>query len=60
MERRVRGDAVPFLGICVGMQLLATRGLEHCATAGLDWIPGEVRLIDAADPTIKVPQYGLE
>jgi glutamine amidotransferase len=38
---RVRG--APFLGVCVGMQLLATRGLEFGETAGLDWIAGEVR-----------------
>ncbi|MGB3739511.1 MAG: imidazole glycerol phosphate synthase subunit HisH [Pontixanthobacter sp.] len=58
MERRVRRDAVPFLGICVGMQLLATRGLEHGETGGLDWIPGKVRAIEAADKAIKVPHMG--
>ena len=48
----------PFLGICVGMQLLATRGLEHQVTAGLNWIPGDVRAIAPADPTLKVPHMG--
>ena len=48
----------PFLGICVGMQLLATRGLEHGVTPGLGWIPGEVVAIEPADPAIKVPHMG--
>ena len=50
--------ARPFLGICVGMQLLASRGVEHGITPGLDWIGGEVRLIDRTDPAIKVPHMG--
>ena len=58
MEQRVIGDAVPFLGICVGMQLLATRGLEHGTTRGLCWIEGEAHLIEPADPSIKVPHMG--
>ncbi|MFZ5701762.1 MULTISPECIES: imidazole glycerol phosphate synthase subunit HisH [Pseudomonadota] len=57
LEDRVRGDRVPFLGICVGMQLLATRGLEHATHAGLGWIAGEVRAMDAT-PSIKVPHMG--
>lgn len=57
LEARVLGDKVPFLGICVGMQLLATRGVEHGVHDGLGWIPGEVRLIEAA-PAIKVPHMG--
>ena len=48
----------PFLGICVGMQLLATRGLEFGVTPGLDWIAGDVRAIEVSDPTLKVPQMG--
>lgn len=48
----------PFLGICVGMQLLATRGVEHAVTAGLDRIPGEVRAIEPNDPNLKVPHMG--
>jgi imidazole glycerol-phosphate synthase subunit HisH len=48
----------PFLGICVGMQLLATRGLEHTPTPGLGWIAGEVRLIEPQPPTYKIPHMG--
>ncbi|MEE4338217.1 imidazole glycerol phosphate synthase subunit HisH [Erythrobacter sp.] len=58
MTERVHVGSAPFLGICVGMQLLATRGLEHGTTRGLGWIPGEVRLIEPADPAIKVPHMG--
>ncbi len=50
--------ARPFLGICVGMQLLATRGLEFGETPGLGWIDGEVRLIEPDDPALKVPHMG--
>jgi glutamine amidotransferase len=50
--------AVPFLGICVGMQLLATRGIEHSVTEGLGRIDGEVRPIAPADPALKVPHMG--
>ncbi|GGB68554.1 imidazole glycerol phosphate synthase subunit HisH [Blastomonas aquatica] len=57
LEQRVLRETVPFLGICVGMQLLATRGVEHGVHQGLGWIPGEVRLIEAA-PEIKVPHMG--
>ena len=53
---QVRGK--PFFGICVGMQLLATKGLEHGATAGLDWLPGTVKRIEPADATLKVPHMG--
>ncbi len=58
MSERVHVGGAPFLGICVGMQLLATRGLEHGETPGLDWIPGEVHLIERTDPAIKVPHMG--
>ncbi|MEO6040509.1 MAG: imidazole glycerol phosphate synthase subunit HisH [Croceibacterium sp.] len=58
LEERVLEDGVPFLGICVGMQLLATRGLEHGATEGLGWIAGEVRAIERTDRVIKVPHMG--
>ena len=58
LESRVLDDGVPFLGVCVGMQLLATQGLEFGATPGLGWIPGEVRLIERTDPAIKVPHMG--
>ena len=58
MAERVMVGGAPFLGICVGMQLLATRGLEHGETPGLGWVPGEVRLIQPTDPAIKVPHMG--
>ena len=58
MEERVRVGGAPFLGVCVGMQLLATRGLEHGETPGLGWIAGEVREIERTDPAIKVPHMG--
>jgi glutamine amidotransferase len=57
MEQRVRVDAIPFLGICVGMQLLADAGVEHGTTRGLGWISGTVRAIaPAAD--LKIPHMG--
>ena len=58
MDEAVHQRGRPFLGICVGMQLLATRGLEHQVTQGLDWIPGDVCPITPADPTLKVPHMG--
>ena len=48
----------PFFGICVGMQLLATRGLEHAITPGLGRIAGEVRAVTPDDPALKVPHMG--
>ena len=58
MTERVHVGGAPFLGICVGMQLLAARGLEHGKTPGLGWIDGEVRLIQPSDSAIKVPHMG--
>ncbi len=58
LEDVVRGKGRPFLGICVGMQLLATRGLEHGVTDGLGWIAGEVRAIEPKDATLKIPHMG--
>ena len=58
LEQRVLQGGAPFLGICVGMQLLATRGLEHGECAGLDWIGGEVRLIEPGAEAVKVPHMG--
>ena len=52
----VRGR--PFLGICVGMQLLADRGLEHVTTTGLGWISGEVRVLEPQDKALKIPHMG--
>lgn len=48
----------PFLGICVGAQLIASRGLEKNITDGLDWIEGEVRALEPADPQLKIPHMG--
>lgn len=50
--------ARPFLGICVGMQLMAEAGEEHGIHPGLGWMPGRVRLIQPADPALKVPHMG--
>lgn len=58
LEERVLKDAMPFLGVCVGMQLLADQGHEHGVTPGLGWIPGQVREIERTDPSIKVPHMG--
>jgi glutamine amidotransferase len=58
MREAVLQQGKPFLGICVGMQLLATRGLEHTTTQGLDWIGGDVEPIKPADPALKVPHMG--
>jgi glutamine amidotransferase len=58
MTERVHVGGAPFLGICVGMQLLADRGLEFGAHDGLGWIAGEVRLIEPTDAAIKVPHMG--
>ena len=48
----------PFLGICVGQQLMATRGLEHGETPGFDWIPGDCVRLTPSDPALKVPHMG--
>ena len=58
IEEALDGRARPFFGICVGMQLLATRGVEHSVAPGLDRIPGEVRGITPNDPALKVPHMG--
>jgi glutamine amidotransferase len=50
--------ARPFLGICVGMQLMSERGLEKTVTQGFGWITGDVREIRPSDPALKVPQIG--
>ena len=54
----VEVKARPFLGICVGMQLMARAGFEYREVAGLGWIDGEVREITPSDPTLKVPHMG--
>ncbi len=48
----------PFLGICVGMQLMAERGLEYDTTPGLGWIGGDVAVLAPADPRLKIPHMG--
>ncbi|MBA3324031.1 MAG: imidazole glycerol phosphate synthase subunit HisH [Rhodobacteraceae bacterium] len=58
IEERVLRKGAPFFGICVGMQMMATWGREHCDTAGFDWIAGEVVRIAPADPALKVPHIG--
>jgi glutamine amidotransferase len=58
LEESVRRRGKPFLGICVGLQLMAERGLEHGLTQGLGWIPGEVRAIEPSDPLLKIPHMG--
>ncbi len=58
LEQRVRHEGVPFLGICVGMQLLADTGVEHGTHRGLGWIGGTVKAIEAVSPDIKIPHMG--
>ncbi len=48
----------PFLGICVGMQLLATQGIEYSGSNGLDWIKGQVKTITPTDKALKIPHMG--
>jgi glutamine amidotransferase len=52
------GRGKPFYGICVGMQLMASRGLEHGETAGFGWIPGDVVLVEPDNPDLKIPHMG--
>jgi imidazole glycerol-phosphate synthase subunit HisH len=58
LEESVRRRGKPFLGVCVGAQLLATRGLEHEVVSGLDWIAGDVAPIRPSDPNLKIPHMG--
>jgi imidazole glycerol-phosphate synthase subunit HisH len=58
LEATVIAKARPFLGICVGMQLMATRGLEHGIEPGLDWVAGDVAMIEPDDPDLKIPHMG--
>jgi imidazole glycerol-phosphate synthase subunit HisH len=58
LDERVRKDGLPFLGICVGMQLMASRGLEYEITEGLNWIKGDVAVIDPKDAALKIPHMG--
>jgi len=58
LQEAVEARAVPFLGICVGMQMMATRGLEYERVDGFGWIEGEVDLIRPSDPKMPVPHMG--
>jgi glutamine amidotransferase len=58
LQRNVREQGKPFFGICVGMQLMATRGLEHGSHDGFDWIAGEVCRLQPSDATLKIPHMG--
>lgn len=58
LDAAVRRKGTPFFGICIGMQLLATEGLEHEGARGLDWIPGKVVRVEPSDGTLKVPHMG--
>ena len=58
LEESVRRRGRPFLGICVGAQLMAERGLEFRVTPGLGWIRGDVKAIEPGDPMLKIPHMG--
>jgi glutamine amidotransferase len=58
LEDAVLGRGTPFLGICVGMQLLASEGHEHGVHAGLGWLPGKVTKLTPDDPDLKIPHMG--
>ena len=58
LQQQVIARGRPFLGICVGMQLMATRGLEHQTTQGLGWVAGDVVRITPGDPALKIPHMG--
>ena len=58
LAHAVRSRGVPFLGVCVGMQLLADEGHEHGIHAGLGWLPGIVTRLTPQDPALKIPHMG--
>lgn len=58
LQDRVVGQGAPFLGICVGMQLMAEKGLEKGAHKGIGWIAGSIELMAPRDPTLKIPHMG--
>ena len=58
LEASVRSKGRPFLGICVGAQLMAERGLEFRITPGFGWIKGDVKVIEPGDPSLKIPHMG--
>jgi glutamine amidotransferase len=58
LEDSVFGAKKPFLGLCLGMQLLASRGTEHGDWCGLNWVPGTVRRLTPCDSSIRIPHIG--
>nr|WP_314095323.1 imidazole glycerol phosphate synthase subunit HisH [uncultured Shinella sp.] len=58
LRETVEAKARPFLGVCVGMQLMSSRGLEKTTTKGLGWIKGDVVKMTPDDPELKIPQIG--
>jgi imidazole glycerol-phosphate synthase subunit HisH len=58
LEDVVLGGRKPFLGLCLGMQLLASKGTEHGDWEGLGWMPGVVRRLTPSDPSVRVPHVG--
>lgn len=58
LEKQVYLGGTPFLGICVGMQMLFARGYEHGVHEGLGWFEGEVRLLTPTDPSLRIPHMG--
>ena len=58
LEEAVIKGGKPFLGICVGMQLMADWGREHLDCPGLGWLPGEVEGLEPSDPSLKIPHMG--
>ena len=58
ISEAVQARGRPFLGVCVGMQLMADRGLEFGSTPGLGWIAGEVRRLEPGEARLKVPHMG--
>ncbi len=58
LEQAVIRRAVPFFGICVGMQLMASRSLEYGETPGFGWIAGDVKALEPVDPSLKIPHMG--
>lgn len=58
LDQEVCGKGKPFLGICMGMQVLAETGYEHVKTEGLGWINGEVKLLEPKDLSLRIPHIG--
>lgn len=58
IEEAVITSGRPFMGICIGMQMLATRGMEYSESRGFDWVGGTVERISPSDPSLKVPHMG--